>query len=225
MLSRFSINSSSKSSTSSATPVGKLIAKWGNSSIISCVLGISKIGETSKIYNDFSHAALLLLQKEIDDNMEEEKGILVEYGDYNPEMCDQEKKYAEEGLVIYHYGKKGGLRYYTKNYGEFTEEFGNIGYVDLKIDEVNQQTFEVFINKIAKVEDNKWIKENYSVGLLKNFNCQTFAKEALKVIKPHYNCGNIFPEDPKISKKKTHQQKLIFIPSEIRPELIKYYRK
>lgn len=60
----------------------------GNNSIISCVLGISKIGNVSNFSYNFSHVALLLLQKDIDVDIYDEKGIFVKYGDYSKDMCD-----------------------------------------------------------------------------------------------------------------------------------------
>ena len=129
------------------------------------------------------------------------------------------KKYYENGYVIYQYGEQGGLRYYGKNYGEFIEEFGDIGHVELKINEVNQNTFEYFINKIAKKEDNKWIKANYKAGF-SNFNCQTFVIEALKEIKPNFNLGDVYPKDKNLINKR--KQSLNFIPDNIKNELMKY---
>lgn len=227
MVSLITINSVSKSSTSSATPVANLISNWGNNPIVSCVLGISKIGRASLLSNNIAHAALLLLNKKIDydqdtdDEIENLIGILIEYGDYSPKMASTEEDYFKKGLVIYHYGEKGGLRYYVKKYSEFIEEFGDKGYVDLNIDVNNQKTFEYFINKIAKKENDKWIKANYSVGL-NNFNCQTFAIEAIKEIKPSFNVNNVNPSDATLAKKKT-KQKLDFIPSNIRSELMNFY--
>ena len=204
MISRISINSSSNSSTSSATPVSNLINSWGHNPIASCVLGISPLGIVSNLSYRFTHAALLILKDELDIEDEESdilkrNGILIEYGDYNPKMADSEKNYTEKGLVIYHYEDKGGLRYYVKKYSEFIEEFGNIGYIDLNIDANNQNTFDIFINKVAKKEDNKWIQKNYSP---KYFNCQNFVIEALREIKPNFNLGDVCPKDQNLAKKK-----------------------
>jgi len=227
MVSLITINSSIKSSTSSATPVANLISEWGNKPIVSCVLGISKIGRASIISNNIAHAALLLLNKEIDyeqendDEIQNLNGILIEYGDYSPKMATTEEEYTNKGLVIYRYGEKGGLRYYVKKYSEFIEQFGDKGYVDLNIDVNNHKTFQYFIDKIAKKESNKWIKANYSVGLY-NFNCQTFAIEAIKEIKPHFNMTNVNPADETLAKKKS-KQKLEFIPSNIKNELMNFY--
>ena len=224
MFSRITITSSSKSSTSSATKVKDITEKWGNNPISSCVLGISKIGKASNLSTNIAHAALLMLKEKFNFNDDESdilkrNGILVEYGDYSPDMEETEKQYYENGYVIYQYGEQGGLRYYGKNYGEFIEEFGDIGHVELKINEVNQNTFEYFINKIAKKEDNKWTKADYKVGF-SNFNCQTFVIEALKEIKPNFNLGDVYPKDINLINKR--KQSLNFIPDNIKNELIKY---
>ena len=227
MFAKISINSSSKSSTSSATPVANLINSWERKPIASCVVGISKISMASNIINKVSHAALLLLKEEFgfeddDSDVKERNGILIEYGDYKQDMCDTEKEYSEKGLVVYRYGDKGGLRYYVKKYGEFIDEFGDKGYIDLNIDSVYQQSFNHFINKIAGLNENKWIHANYSA--VYNCNCQTFVIEALKVIKPYFNLGNAFPTVPDLERKKS-KQKLDFIPSDIKSELNNYFRK
>ena len=146
---------SSISSSSTSTPVSNIINDWGNFCIVSCVLGISKIGLTSNLNNKISHAAILLLKKEIDYDEDDdteilnENGILIEYGDYDSNKYE-EKVLVKKGLVIYHYGDKGGLRYYIKKYSEFIKEFGDIGYIDLNIHVDNQITFNTFLNKVAK---------------------------------------------------------------------------
>ena len=119
MFSRITINSSSKSSISSATKVTDILTKWGNNPISSCVLGISKIGKASNLSTNIAHAALLMLKEKFNFNDDESdilkrNGILVEYGDYSPDMEETEKQYYENGYVIYQYGEQGGLRYYGK---------------------------------------------------------------------------------------------------------------
>ena len=54
--------------------------------------------------------------------MNNRTGILIEYGDYSPDMNKTEKNYVDKGLVIYRYDDKGGLRYYVKKYGEFIKD-------------------------------------------------------------------------------------------------------
>lgn len=229
MFARISFNSSSKS-TSSAFSVKDVITRWGNNTIGSCVLGISRINLASDYINKISHAALLLLDKNIDydkdedEKIQEELGILIEYGEYSPDMCSEEKKYVEKGLVKYHYGNKGGLRYYGKKYSEFIKVFGDIGYIDLNIHADNQITFNVFLEKIADVKENKWIKENYCAGL-RNFNCQDFAVESLKQLKPYFNFANINPKSSELINKKSFKKKLEFVPDNILKELLNFYAK
>ena len=206
-----------------SSPIVNIIDKWENEPFHSCVLGICKnntiIG--SVLGNSINHSALLLLFKEIDYEIKEyqnEIGILIEYGLFSPDMTETEKKRVQKGLVIYPYGNKGGLRYYEKQYNEFIRDFGDIGYVDLNINKKNQINFGHFINKIANLEENKWIKKNFS---LLNFNNQTFVIEALKEIKPYFRYDNIFPKYKEFKGSK----KLHFIPKNIESELINYYIK
>ena len=216
----------SLSSSSSSAPVSDIISQWKNSCIQSCVLGISKIGMTSNLSTKISHAAILLLNKEIDYDEDDDNiildtnGILIEYGEYDPNKGEEKNK-VKKGLVVYHYGEKGGLRYYIKKYGRFIEEFGDLGYIDLNIHSDNQISFDTFLDKIAKLEDNKWTLNNYSA--IYNFNCQNFAIEALHELNPHFVIGNIYPKDPNLAAKKS-KKKLDFVPSNIKEELLKLYK-
>ena len=229
MTSLISFNSSSHSSSSSSTSVKDIIKKWGNNSIASCVLGISKIGVASNLSYNISHAALLLLDINIDYDEEEvdlEKkiGILIEYGDYSSNMNETEKKYVDKGYVVYHYGNKGGLRYYGKKYGEFTKQFGDIGYIDFNISADNQRSFESFLDNVAKLKDNKWIKERYVASIMNNFNCQTFVAEAIKMLKPSFNILNITPKAKDLADLKNYK-KINFVPEDIKKILPEYYKK
>ena len=228
MIAKLTFNSSSNSSSNSSTCVKDILTKWGNNTIGSCVLGISKLGFSSKLSYNISHAALLLLDKNIDydeeDKLKKEMGILIEYGDYSPDMDSKEKNYVNKGYVVYHYGNKGGLRYYGKNYDEFVKEFGDIGYIDFNIHADNQKSFKVFLENIANLDKNKWIKEKYSAGLYNNFNCQTFAAEALKVLKPFYTFQNITPRANDLLKAKSANKKIEFVPEDIKKTLTNYYK-
>ena len=97
-----------------------------------------------------------------------------------------------------------------------------MGYIDLNIEPDNVFTFIYFINKIAKSEDNKWIKENYSLDHT-NFNSHTFVIEALKILKPYFNFLNVNPTDLDLAQIKS-KRRLDFIPSDIKIELINYYQ-
>ena len=184
----FTINSSSNSSISSAFPVKNLIAKLNSKSIITCVLGLSSMNFLSSQVNKMCHASLLLLDVESQDlevgNQKIIPGILIEYGRYLPNMSSNEEKYTQKGLVKYHYGKEGGLRYYVKDYFEFKNKFCDKGYVILIINANKQKTFSRFIDECAPVKDKKWLNSNYS--LFKQ-DCQTFCADAIDILKPIYN--------------------------------------
>ena len=202
------------------TLVSEIIEGWKTNIIAFSCLGI----RINFGLNEPYHSAVLLLQKEIydydEDKIENEIGIVIEYGDYSPNMSKEESENVKKGRVIYHYGDKGGLRYYVKTYGEFIKEFTDIGYVDLNIEPEKQQTFEHFISKIAKKEDNKWIKEKYSSY---DFDCQTFSAEVIKVLKPYFQSFNIYPKDKDLFRR--YKKRIEFIPSKIRNELMNFYRK
>ena len=225
VISKLTFNSSSNSSSNSSTCVKDILSKWGHNTVGSCTLGISKIGFSSKLSNNISHAALLLLDKQIDyeqeDKLKKEMGILIEYGDYSPDMDSKEKKFVDKGYVVYHYGSKGGLRYYGKNYSEFIKEFGDIGYIDFNINVDNQSSFKYFLENIANLNENKWIKEKYYIG---NFNCQTFVAEALKVLKPYYTFQNITPRAADLVNAKSAIKKVEFVPDDIRNTMLTYYK-
>jgi len=227
MFSKISFSSSSKSS-SSATAVTDIVKQWGQNTIASCVLGISKLNIASNLLNKISHAALLLLPEKIDydgdfSSLQKKYGILIEFGDYNPNMCDAESDYVKKKWVIYQYDNKGGLRYYGKIYNDFCKEFGDSGYIDFNIKVDYQISFNVFLDKIAKKEENKWIQEKYS-GY--NFNCQNFAIEALKLLKPNFSLSNIFPNAKDLRQLRSMKEKIgFFLPSNIQSTIIPFYVK
>ena len=72
---------------------------------------------------------------------------------------------------------------------------------------------------MAKLENNKWIKKNYSV--YNSFNNHTFVLEVLKELKPSFHMGNAFPKDQELAKYKSIK-KLNFIPPIIKYELMKF---
>lgn len=220
-------NYASSPSLNTFISTSELIKRLNTNTIASCVLGINKMNMAPNLNNNLLHTAILLLQREIDFDCDEEEiknevGILIEYENYSPNMSEIENKYVRDRTVIYHYDDKGGLRYYIKKYDEFITDFADLVYIDLNIHPDNQQIFEYFINKIAKKEENKWIKEKYSS--IDNFNCQTFSIEALKELKPYFNLSNIYPSNTDIVGK-TSKKKLNILPSNIRSELLNYYRK
>ena len=212
-----SINSSSNSSTSSAFAVGYVTAKMNIKTIASCVVGISKINILSGEFKDISHSALLLLDTESDNTKENTKGILIEYGNYYPNMSKTEKKFVDNKYVEYQYDSNGGVRFYVNTYKDFKKTFADIGYIELDIGVNNQMTFDNFIHKIAPKNEDKWTRAKYGI----THNCQDFVVEALNVLNPKFSVkGDVFPKDPKLQE--TKDKKISFIPKKIINELNKH---
>ena len=216
-------SASSSSSSSSCSTTDRLIEQLNNTKIVSCVLAMSKI-QWNKINKNFSHAALLLIEtdSEIDDDSRGD-GILIEYGDYSPNMSEEEKEAVEKKRVYYRYGDKGGLRYYAFNYKEYLKIFGDICYVSMDIESDNQMTFQYFLDKVAPPDENDWIKEKYKVlgdifGLAGgNHNCQVFAAKALDLLKPTFISKMIVVTD----KDRKTKKKIDIFPQQIKAILSK----
>ena len=163
--------------------ISNLIENLNENNIISCCLGMSKIYFASNLVRSYAHSALLLLSTSLEDEDQyREEGILIEYGDYSPDMCEEETKKYNNKEVLYRYDKEGGLRYYGMKYSKFVEEFGSVGYISMDIDPMYQKTFENFIDLCAPTNERKWIKSNYAI----NHNCQTFVAEALEILRPQF---------------------------------------
>ena len=218
-LASFTVFSSSKSSTSSAQPVQNLIKQIDKNSIITCVLGISSLNFLSSKINQMVHTSLLLLDVDYEDlaTNKELPGILIEYGDYSPNMAADEEKNTKKGFVEYHYGIKGGLRYYVKDYFEFKNSaFCDQGFVILMIDECEQMTFSTFINLCAPENDEKWLKSKYSPY---SHNCQNFSAHAINILKPIYSSIHIHLGTNTIGKVQNEEK---IIPDSIIKVLHKY---
>ena len=197
--------SSSSSSSDSAASVNEYIQ---DKKIVSCSLGLSKLGEaTIKSFfgnmlagKNYVHSALWLSDKNFDNT--NEKGLIIEYGyyeqekeiEYIPDNGIQKQKVVDKKNVIYHYKEKGGLRYYVKDYADYKKIFATIAYVDLDIPVENQMMFQDFINIIAPVQDNEWILKNYN---FRTKNCQHFCAYALKQLKPLFRLRDIIINDKK----------------------------
>jgi len=201
------INSSSRSSTSSSIPAADLVAKLNKNLICSCVVGVCSI-KFSSLNKNIAHSALLLLPVDCDNN-EGELGILIEYGDYNKNMGESEEKYVNDELVIYNDENEGGLRYYIKIYEEFRKEFGDIGIIELDLDEDKHITFDYFMEQVNR-NKSKWIQKNYSSI---NNNCQDFVVEALKILEPKFTFNNVKPWNE--SKNMPKKERIKFVPEKI----------
>ena len=186
-------SSSSSSSSSSATKIGDLLKnKINKTAIYSFVIGISKI-KWHCLNRNIAHAALLLTTKKRGDllrvNSKNTEGILLEYGYYpsdEPKAKTKEEENIKKGLVIYRYGEKGGLRYYTNTFEFFTEKFCDVGYIALNISKDNQKTFFELIDILAPESEYKWIKENYNAVdiIKKSQNSQDFVCHVIDILKP-----------------------------------------
>jgi hypothetical protein len=170
---------------------------------VSCVLAMSKI-KLNNISKNFAHAAILLIDTETDmDDDSRGSGLVVEYGDYNPTMSKEETEAFENGEVVYRYSYKGGLRYYAIDYSQYIKIFGDVCYVSMDIEPEKRMTINEFIDKIAPKSENYWIQEKYKVNYLSeifpdpesNFNCQTFAYQALDFLKPTFDPEKIVVTD------------------------------
>lgn len=183
--SAITIDSSSKSSSSCATPVSKLVDILDKKCIASCVIGLSSLNRFSPYYKNLVHSALLLIDTNSEiENKDRGKGILIEFGDYSPKMNDKENEYTKNKYVIYHYKDKGGLRYYVKEYREFIKEFGDIGYMSLDLEDNSLISFSEFLKKCDSKKEELWTQDKYD---LINNNCQTFTAYALTQLKVIYS--------------------------------------
>ena len=168
----------------------RLIEKINKNCIASCILSLSRISNILyKLNKNIVHSALLLIDTTSDVSVEDRgDGIIIEYGDYSPSMNEIEKQYVKTGRVIYRYGEEGGLIYYAIKYSDYLKEFGEIGYIDMEIDKVDQMTFSSFIDSCAPLNDKQWTQKNYSI--LQNNN-QTFIIKALTILKPKFSPRSI----------------------------------
>lgn len=221
-------SSSSSSSSSSATKIKDLINELNTKPIYSFIIGISHIKYHS-LNRNIAHAALLFTTQKKKDIMSGKcnntEGILLEYGSYPPDEPKakiQEEENIKNDLVIYRYGDKGGLRYYTNTIDFFRNNFCDVGYVTVNICKNNQKTFFNLIDILAPLSENKWIKENYNaVSLIKNSqNCQDFVCHVIDILKPTYEVGYITKGNKSSAIDEENKEDLI--PSDILKTLKKY---
>ena len=175
-----------------ATKIGDLISKLNNLPISSLIIGISSLKYQSLSPNITHIVLLLTTEKRMEILMRKCKvteGIVIEYGNYpldEPQAKTKEEENIKNGLVIYRYGEKGGLRYYTNTFEYFEKNFCDVGYIPLNISQNNHKTFSELIDILAPESENKWIKENYNpVSIIKKSqNCQDFACHVIDILKP-----------------------------------------
>ena len=212
-----------------ATNIGDLISKLNNLPISSLIIGISSLKYQSLSPNITHIVLLLTTEKRMDILMRKCKvteGIVIEYGNYpldEPQAKKKEEENIKNGLVIYRYGEKGGLRYYTNTIDYFLNNFCDIGYIILNISKENQYTFPNLIDKLAPLSENKWIKENYkAVGLIKKSqNSHDFVCHVIDILKPGYDAA--FVMKGQLSKSLNGDNIESIIPNSILKTLKKYH--
>ena len=174
-----------------------------NLNIINCSIGIS-ILSSNTLMNRFVHSFLWLTDKDLEPE-ENPLGLVIEYGNFSQEDKDDwiishnnenpKNKKIDKNNLIYHYGNKGGLRYYIKSYEEFFD-LANEAIVELSLDA--PMSFKSFINECASLEKEQWIKEKYQ--LLKK-NCHSFIENAIRILKPKYSPRFIYTKDKRKEKR------------------------
>ena len=206
-------------SSNSATNVQSFADELDKKNIKTCVVGISALKGNS-VSSRLTHAALFLTcvsGKNLDRNGG--YGILIEYGDYSPDLNEKEKEFVKNGYVIYRYGDKGGLRYYVQSFSDFKKIFADICYICLDVDKDSQISFSVLLDEIASKSEEIWIKKNYNaIGIIKQtVNCQTFTSKILDLLKPKY--------DYRFIQKGTSITKDENMENEFPPEVLKTMKK
>ena len=181
-------------STFNTTKIGDLIKIMDNSPIYTFIIGISSL-KFNSLNKNIVHTAILLTTKRKNEIMRGKcnytEGILIEYGNYPPDVLEAKKEEEDKrknGLVIYRYGDKGGLRYYTNTFGEYRNSFCDVGYISLNVEKDELKTFSYLIDKLAPKSEEIWIKAKYLATCFfgKPLNCQTFVSHSIDIIKPKY---------------------------------------
>jgi hypothetical protein len=98
---------------------------------------------------------------------------------------------------------------------DFEEKLAYTAQIELDIPLENQMPIKTFIDKIGNIK--QWTKEKYD---WKNYNCQTFVSEAIKLLKPIYEVRGIIIRDSTHLKDKGSRDSII--PSIILTELKNY---
>lgn len=144
-------------------------------------LGLSRIDDVTSsipsVGKEISHAAFLLGTEKTFQN----KCIILDYGDY---------KYLKDEKLAFEYNEEGGLRYGYIEYNNFQKEFGKAAMIKLDLSKSPPVRFNALIDKLK--EKGSWKQKDYSNI---NHNCQHFAVEVIKILKPKFNPIGILPGD------------------------------
>lgn len=145
-------------------------------------LGISNIEDSKileKLYpKGYVHTALYISDQ--DPENYDEKGILLEFGNYKSE--DNNKN-----LMKYEYSN-GGMRFGWVELKEFQKNLASSASVNLKI-----RPLLLFRDLIAKIKENEtWDLSSYSAL---SHNCQDFCAKAISILKASYDPNAVTIKD------------------------------
>lgn len=178
------------SSRSSANLVKKLLPikarkiKEENNFIKHIKLGISRIPNnlinsslilTESMRANVVHVAFFIQEKEGFTN----QGIILDYGSYD---------YDKDDRIFFEYQEEGGLRYGYMEYNTFVKDSGTAALVNLRLDRSAPIRFNYLIDNLKKI--GEWKKSSYSSI---THNCQHFAVEVIKILKPEFDENGVFP--------------------------------
>ena len=106
-------------------------------------------------------------------------GILLDYGQY---------EYIENEKLVFEYEEDGGLRFGYINYQSFMSDSGKAAMVNLDISKSPPVRFNYLIDTLKK--NGSWREKDYSAT---SHNCQDFAIEVIKILKPKFAPIGIMP--------------------------------
>ena len=174
-----------------------------NNFIKRLTLGISRISndiaDSSFILNSIKtevvHVAFFIQDQEGFSN----KGIILDYGQY---------EYINDERLVFEYGEGGGLRFGYIEYQNFMADSGKAAMVNLDISKSAPVRFNYLIDTLKK--NGNWREKDYSTI---SHNCQDFAIEVIKILKPKFDPIGIMPgENASLIEGKTPEE---IIPKEI----------
>ena len=121
------------------------------------------------------------------------KGIILDYGKY---------EYINDEKLVFEYKEEGGLRFGYIEYQAFMLDSGKAAMVNLDISKSPPVRFNYLIDTLKK--NGNWRQKDYSST---KHNCQDFAIEVIKIIKPKFTPIGIMPgENSSLIEGKTPEQ-------------------
>lgn len=107
------------------------------------------------------------------------KGIILDYGQY---------EYINDEKLVFEYNEEGGLRFGYIEYQSFMADSGKAAMVNLDISKSAPVRFNYLIDTLKK--NGNWRQKDYSTT---SHNCQDFAVEVIKILKPKFTPIGIMP--------------------------------